>query len=147
MKRIIILAAVASLLAALCAGCCPCRKGKNSYSLNGHSWHLIRMMNHDLKIAANQFVFTFADDGKFTGVGACNHISGQYTKSDKGAMTFQDLASTRRMCPDIELEAAFNQILEQTTHYEIDGDMLLLLSNGDMQAVLQAIPPQHTAAK
>ena len=45
------------------------------------------------------------------------------------------------MCPDAELEVAFNKILSQTTHYEIDGDMLLLLSNGDMQAVLQAVAP------
>ena len=56
-------------------------------------------------------------------------------------MKFENMASTKMMCRDIELEDAFNKILAQTTHYEIDGDMLLLLSNGDMQAVLQAVAP------
>jgi hypothetical protein len=37
------------------------------------------------------------------------------------------------------MEAEFTKILNRATHYEIDGDMLLILSNGEMQAVLQAI--------
>lgn len=141
MKKLTILTLIASLFAGLCAGCCPCRKGKNNLSLEGHSWHLMRMMNHDLKISPEQFVFTFSADGTFSGIGACNRIFGQYNVTDKGVMKFENMASTKMMCRDIELEDAFNKILAQTTHYEIDGDMLLLLSNGDMQAVLQAVAP------
>ncbi len=139
MKKIIVSTIVATFLAMLVAGCCPCRKGKNNLSLQGREWHLVRMMNHDLQISPEQFVFTFSPDGEFAGMGACNRIFGKYTTSDKREMTFSGMASTKRMCPDIELEASFNKILSQTTHYEIDGDMLLLLSNGDMQAVLQAV--------
>lgn len=141
MKKLAIFTLLASMAAALCAGCCPCRKGKNNLSLEGHSWHLVQMMNHELKITPEQFVFTFSADGTFSGIGACNRIFGSYATSDKGAMTFSKMASTKMMCRDIELEDAFNKILSQTTHYEIDGDMLLLLSNGDMQAVLQAVAP------
>lgn len=129
----------AALAVALCAGCCPCRKGKNNLSLQGREWHLVRMMNHDLNITTEQFVFTFAADGTFSGIGACNRIFGQYTIDAKRTMMFSNLASTKMMCPDSELEGEFSKILGQTTHYEIDGDMLLLLSNGDMQAVLQAV--------
>lgn len=139
MKKIIVSAILATLVTMLFAGCCPCRKGKNNLSLEGREWHLVRMMNHDLQISAEQFTFTFAADGEFSGMGACNRIFGKYTISDKRDMTFSDMASTKRMCPDAELEAAFHKILSQTTHYEIDGDMLMLLSNGDMQAVLKAV--------
>jgi heat shock protein HslJ len=66
-------------------------------------------------------------------------MMGQYVTSLTGAMTFKELASTRMMCPDVALETEFAQILERATHYEIDGDMLLILSNGEMQAVLHAI--------
>lgn len=141
MKKLTIFTLVATLAATLFWGCCPCRKGKNNLSLEGHSWHLVKMMNHELKISPEQFIFTFAPDGSFSGIGACNRIFGNYTISDKRDMTFSDMASTKRMCPDAELEVAFNKILSQTTHYEIDGDMLLLLSNGDMQAILQAVAP------
>ena len=141
MKKLTIFTLLVSMAAALFSGCCPCRKGKNNLTLEGHSWHLVQMMNHELKITPEQFVFTFAADGSFSGIGACNRIFGKYNVTDKVAMTFENMASTKRMCPDAELEVAFNKILSQTTHYEIDGDMLLLLSNGDMQAVLQAVTP------
>ena len=139
MKKVIVLTIVVAMISALFMGCCPCRKGKNNLSLEGREWHLVRMMNHDLKISSEQFVFTFAPDGTFSGVGVCNRIFGNYTTTEKRGMAFSDMASTKRMCPDAELEAAFSKILSQTTHYEIDGDMLLLLSNGDMQAVLKAV--------
>lgn len=139
MKKIIVSTILAALIAILFAACCPCRKGKNNLPLQGREWHLVRMMNHDLQISAEQFTFTFTADGEFAGMGACNHISGKFTISNKRDMTFRNIASTKRMCPDIELETAFNKILSQTTHYEIDGDMLMLFSNGDMQVVLKAV--------
>jgi hypothetical protein len=43
------------------------------------------------------------------------------------------------MCPDQALEAEFTKIISQITQYEVDGDMLLLLSNGELHAILQAI--------
>ena len=139
MKRFILFTIVASLLAMLCAACCPCRKGKNNLSLQGREWHLVRMMNHDLQITPEQFVFTFSPDGTFAGMGTCNRIFGKYSLGEKRAMHFSNIASTKMMCRETELETAFSKILNQTTHYEVDGDMLMLLSNGDMQAVLQAV--------
>ena len=120
------------------AACCPCRKGKNNVAFAGTQWQLVRMMGRDLTFDNDKFVFTFAD-GEFAGMGACNRMMGQYVTSLTGAMTFKGLASTRMMCPDANLETEFAQILERATHYEIDGDMLLILSNGEMQAVLHAI--------
>ena len=123
---------------ALLAGCCACRKGKNNLPLMGTQWQVVRMMGRDMAFDKDKFVFAF-NDGVFAGMGACNRLMGQYTTSLTGAMQFQGLASTRRMCPDAALETEFSQILECATHYEIDGDMLLILSNGEMQAVLQAV--------
>ena len=125
-------------LVTLMAGCCACRKGKNNVALNGTQWQLVRMMGRDLAFDSDKFVFTF-NDGEFAGMGACNRVMGQYVTSLTGAMTFKGVASTRMMCPDVALETEFAQILERATHYEIDGDMLLILSNGEMQAVLHAV--------
>ena len=122
----------------LVTGCCACRKGKNNVALTGTQWHLVRMMGRDLGLDADKFVFTF-DGGEFAGVGACSRLMGKYTTSSTGDMKFEGLASTRMMCPDAELETEFSQILDRATHYEIDGDMLMILSNGEMQAVLQAM--------
>ena len=138
MKRIfvaVILALVASLMA---IGCCPCRKGKNRMPLIGTKWHLVRVMERDLNISDEQFVFTFAEDGNFSGTAACNTMMGRYSTTQTGGLKISDLASTRRLCPEADLEAQFIAVLERTTHYEVDGDMLLLLSNGELQAVMQA---------
>ncbi len=142
MKRFIFMACAAAGLAFLCVACCACRKGKNNKPLIGTEWHLVRMMSGDLSIKPDQFVFTFGKDGNFSGVGACNRMMGSYTATEKGGMTFGgDMASTRMMCPDIELETKFAEILGSTTHYEIDGDMLMLLGNGEVRAILKAVAP------
>lgn len=137
-----------ALMALLAVGCCACRKGKNAKPLVGTSWHLVRMMERDLQIEPDQFLFTFDAEGRFGGKGACNRMMGGYTTTDKGGMKFSAVASTRMMCPDVELESELGKILEATTHYEIDGDMLLLLSNGELQAVFQAVEaPADEAAE
>jgi heat shock protein HslJ len=143
MKKLTIFTLLVSMAAALFSGCCPCRKGKNNLTLEGHSWHLVQMMNHELKITPEQFVFTFAADGTFSGIGACNRIFGKFNVTDKGAMTFENMASTKRMCPDAELEVAFNKILSQTTHYEIDYDMLMLIRGGVVLAVFKSQQPKQ----
>lgn len=139
---------MAAVMALLIVGCCACRNGKNAKPLVGTSWHLVRMMERDLQIGADQFLFTFDAEGRFAGKGACNRMMGGYTTTEKGEMKFSGVASTRMMCPDVDLEGELGQILDRTTHYEIDGDMLLLLSNGEMQAVFQAVeaPAEEAAA-
>ena len=138
MKRVFIVSLLALAASLLVAGCCACRKGKNNMPLVGTKWHLVRLMERDLNISDEQFVFTFAEDGSFSGMAACNQMMGKYSTTATGGLKLSDLASTRRMCPEADLEVQFSQILERVTHYEVDGDMLLLLSDGELQAVLQA---------
>lgn len=127
-----------TLIALMFAGCCACRKGKNNLPLQGTEWHLMRMMGQDLTIDSDKFVFTFSADGEFAGTGACNRIFGAYKSNDSRALSFENLASTRRMCPDANLETEFSAVLGRATHYEVDGNILMILSNGEVQAILMA---------
>mgnify|MGYP000004786835 FL=1 len=43
-------------------------------------------------------------------------------------------------CPDMDQERDYTEALEATTHYDMDGPMLLLLANGELRAVFQAQP-------
>lgn len=137
MKRIFFAAMMVATLIML-SGCCACRKGKNNLPLIGSKWQLVRLMGQDYNFDEGQFTFSFDDEGRFSGKGACNQIMGSYTLTEQRAMEFESLSSTRMMCPDAAMESELTKVLDRTTHYEIDGDMLLLLSNGEMQAVLQA---------
>lgn len=99
---------------------------------------MVKMMEQELSIKPEQFLFSFEQGGKFAGVAACNTLMGEYQITERGDMKFTNVASTRRMCREAELESQFLAILGRTTHYEIDGDMLMLLSNGEVQIILQA---------
>ena len=136
--RIFSVAVIMTLVALMLGGCCACRKGKNNLPLQGTEWHLMRMMGQDLTIDSDKFVFTFSADGEFAGTGACNRIFGAYKSNDSRALSFENLASTRRMCPDANLETEFSAVLGRATHYEVDGNVLMILSSGEVQAILMA---------
>ncbi len=65
---------------------------------------------------------------------------GPFEEGEKRALRIGPLASTMMACPDMKTEREFTEALEATTHYDMDGPMLLLLSNGELRAVFQAKP-------
>ena len=136
--RVIYSIILAMLVTLMLGGCCACRKGKNNMPLKGTEWHLMRLMGRDLSVDADKFLFTFSEDGEFGGTGACNRIFGAFKSNDQRAISFENLASTRMMCPDANLEAQFVEVLDRATHYEVDGNVLMILSNGEVQAILMA---------
>lgn len=132
-----------ALSAALVGGCCNCRsyQKKNRRPLVGTEWQLIQLDGKTVKPEAGKFTITFSSqETRFSGVGACNRLMGKYEMSEKGELKIGPIASTMMACPGMDQENVFTKILESTTHYDMDGPMLLLLSNGEQKAVFQAIP-------
>lgn len=146
MKRVISFMVVAAIVAAVGFGCCACRKSaKNSKPLVGTEWHLVKMMESDASYEQGTFNITFVqgetdEQGTIKGNGACNRIiGGEFVVGKKGDLSIKQLGSTRMACPQLDLEIKFFELLRSTTHYEIDGDVLMLLNNGMLQATLQAV--------
>lgn len=146
MKKFLSYLAMATVVAVVGFGCCACRNSaKNSKPLVGTEWHLVKLMETDATFAEGKFDIRFvegdeANKGNIQGVGACNHIiGGEFTIGEKGVLSVGQLGATRMACPELELEIKFFEALRSTTHYEIDGDVLLLLSNGKLQATMQAV--------
>lgn len=135
--------ALLAALAALAAGCCPCRsyQKRTQRPLVGTEWQLIQLGGRKITPEAGRFTLTLLADGqRVAGTGACNRLTGTYTAGEKRALRIGPLASTRMACPDQEDERAFVEALESATHYDMDGPMLLLLHDGELRAVLQAVP-------
>ncbi|MFQ7387763.1 MAG: META domain-containing protein [Alistipes sp.] len=138
MLRIAVIAAVA----ALAAGCCKCRsyQKKNRRPLIGTEWQLIQLDGRAVKPEEGKFYVMFlAEENRFAGRGLQPH-HGRYEATEKGVLKIGPLASTMMACPGMEQEDAFTKALESTTHYDMDGPMLLLLSDGELRAVFQAKP-------
>lgn len=87
------------------------------------------------------FTVRFAEDGTFSGLGSCNRLMGAYTVEGDRGLKIGPVATTLMACPSGEdIETAFAAALEAADHYDMDGPMLLLLSDGELHAVLQAKP-------
>ena len=122
---------------------CKCRsyQKKTRRPLVGTEWQLIQLDGRAVKPEEGKFYVMFlAEENRFAGVGACNRLMGKYETTDKGALRIGPIASTMMACPGMEQEDAFTKALEATTHYDMDGPMLLLLSDGELKAVFQAKP-------
>ena len=140
MKKFLVMLVVA----AVAVGCCsPCRsRVKNAKPLEGTTWHLVKVGGESLTLPADEFNIILNENG-LGGRGACNSLLGQYATGDKLALRFSHLGSTKMLCPHNEaLEMKLIQILSQTTHYDIDYDMLMLMQNGEILAVFKAQPQE-----
>ena len=107
----------------------------------GTEWQLIQLGGKAVKPEEGKFTVTLLAEGnRLTGVGACNRLTGAYKTDGKRTLKIGPLAATMMACPGMDEEDAFTKMLESVTHYDMDGPMLLLLSDGELRAVFQARP-------
>ena len=132
--KILLRIAVVAVAGTLIAGCCNCRayQKKARRPLVGTEWQLIQLGGETIRPEKGTFTLTLLAEG--------NRLSGVYKTDDKRTLKMGPIASTMMACPGMEREHAFAQALEATTHYDMDGPMLLLLSDGELRAVFQAMP-------
>ena len=128
-------------VAALFAGCCACRRyqKQNRKPLVGTEWQLIQLGGRNVTPQEGKFTVQFGADGTLSGVGSCNRLTGRYEESANRTLKIGPVGMTMMMCPsDMDTEQALGRALEETDHYDMDGPMLLLLSDGELRAVFQA---------
>ena len=119
--------------------CCDCRKlGKLQKPLLGTTWQLVQIMGRDVKAEGDSYTLLFIEDGTVSGQGDCNFLFTVTATTEKRALDISQLGSTRRLCPDAEGEQAYFDMLDKVTHYEMDGDMMILLSDGTLVAIMKA---------
>lgn len=135
--------ALVAALAALMASCCPCRsyQKKTRRPLVGTEWQLIQLGGKSISPQEGRYNLTLlSEESRVTGIGACNRLMGTFKEGEKRALKIGPLGSTRMACPGMDMEQEYFQALEATTHYDMDGPTLLLLSNGELKAVFQVKP-------
>ena len=128
------------IVAALAVGCCSsCRwRYKNAKPLEGTVWHLVKIGGESYTFPADEFNIIL-NENNLGGRRTIKNLLGQYATGDKYALRFSALGSTKMLCPHNEdLELKMIQILSQTTHYDIDYDMLMLMREGTILAVFKA---------
>ncbi|MBQ5829363.1 MAG: META domain-containing protein [Alistipes sp.] len=137
MKRLTLL--ILTVMSIALTSCCDCRKlSKLQKPLLGTTWQLVQIMGRDVKAEGDSYTLLFNEDGTVSGHGDCNILTAIFKTTEKRALDISQLGSTRRLCPDAEGEQAYFDMLDKVTHYEMDGDMMILLSDGTLVAIMKA---------
>lgn len=124
----------------MAASCCSCRRGpsKQTAPLTGTQWTLIQEDGKLIDADGNYYIIIGTEEGQFNGRGDCNSLMGSYTLPAEGKIDFQGIASTRAFCPNQAGEDRFFKMLEEVDSYEIDGNLLMLYTNGELTAIMEA---------
>lgn len=143
-----ILAAVS--LAIVVAACCPCRRQTNVIPLTGAEWSLVQL--NDEKVSSKNFRMTLNDKGEITGIGDCNRFNGSFKSNGSGKIrgdlsVGQNLISTRMMCPNQAMENNFMKMLLEIDSWNIDGEKLMLIKEGDVLAIFEPTIPAADTKK
>lgn len=124
----------------LCGCCSVCRqRQKNAKPLTGTTWHLVQIGGEEMSLPADKYNMTFDAEGRVSGIGACNRFTGGYELSGKFGIHFGPMASTRMYCENIDIESEMLGVLSSATHYDIDYDMLIIISDGTIKALFKAL--------
>tara|TARA_R100001143_G_scaffold63604_1_gene73779 strand:- start:39474 stop:40160 length:687 start_codon:yes stop_codon:yes gene_type:complete len=99
-------------------------------NLSGLNWKLIELEGgriHKNSETLRTPILQFISDGnRISGNGGCNQFNGNYEiKSDNG-ISFDDIASTKMACDQMEIENKFFNALEEANTYTLTHDTLSL---------------------
>lgn len=142
-KSLIIVALALSVTA-----CCKCDLFQKRYGkpLVGTQWQLAQIEGRDVTPEDN-YTIIFAADNTLSGIAECNRLTARYTVDIEGDMMITDLGTTRMLCPNEDQERRFIDVLSSTTDFKMDGPMLMLISNGELRAVFQAVGAELPPSK
>ncbi len=143
MRFFVRLAAFAAALISCAAFVIGCAGVSLDEPIEGRHWQLVSLDLQPVEPAANpeQRAQLLFDNGRVTGSGGCNRLSGSYQRNGS-RLRIGPLAATRMVCADAgrgALETRFLAALHATASYRLtDGRLLLLEAGGRTLAVLTA---------
>lgn len=139
MKRLMYLlaAAVVAVSFTMCKG--------NSTIPVGSSWELEYIYSDNNAVQPPQdhtATLSFMEDSKIAGETGCNRFFGEYAQEGE-SLSFSKVGSTRMMCPQMQFETAWLDVITRTGSFEMDQQQLLLKdSTGNIIALLKRFAPQ-----
>lgn len=104
---------------------------KSESQITEKYWKLKTLEGQEIEMADNQekeahFILK-TEGNKVQGFAGCNSFSGNYTLEKGNRISFSQMATTLRACPDVDVnESEFLKIFELADNYTINNDILML---------------------
>lgn len=133
MKQYWIIAASAAI--AIAATSCSSTKSMNLDELSGR-WEVTDVNGSQVKMTApdaeKPYLGFDVVNGRLSGNAGCNSLMGSFpTTEPAGKISFSDVATTRMMCPDMEVEQNLVQALGNVAGYKSEGTDKVALVGAD----------------
>lgn len=134
MKKIIY--GIAACLAIVAAGCATKGKTVSSANLSGE-WKIAQLKDSVLPSQpAEPLTITFeTSDSTFSAQTGCNIIGGKFVVGEN-SFKFDNMFSTRMMCPDMYVEETLSQLLPDVTSCETGTNGELVFFNADKKQLI-----------
>lgn len=107
------------------------------YGAGGVTWELTEMDGSKFPATAT---LRFPEKGRISGKAPCNAFNGTQS-APYPWFKAENIASTKRACPDLVLENRFFTALGAMTLAEISGDTFVLSNDAGREMVFRAKPP------
>ncbi len=79
------------------------------------------------QIKSNKSIFIdLTEDNRINGFIGCNRLTGSYTITNESQIRFKELATTRMVCPEMDMESKVLEILNTADNFTIDSGKLML---------------------
>ena len=96
---------------------------KPNVSLTNTYFKALSLNGAKAEVFEKEAYIRFDTKDAITGYLGCNGFFGSFTTQDKN-ISFENVGSTKMMCPNMKTEDAFANVLQNTKTYEIKGETL-----------------------
>lgn len=103
------------------------QKNFADYALEGKKWILVELMGKEIENLQKPVHITFdAITATAYGNNGCNNFRGAYELKPAGRLRLGNLAQTMMACPDMEVPAQVDQVLQRMDNYTVSEGVLSL---------------------
>jgi len=108
-----------------CSPNVPQQEVKEKANIEEKGYYLISFGRSKVEVPKSAKIILV--NGEYAGFSGCNSMRGKYD-IDGNKVKFYIAVSTRKTCPDIDLENVFKKLLLKVDNYEVDGKNMILKS-------------------
>lgn len=119
MKTLITIASLLVLISFV-----SCNKTTNTVGLTNTKWKLVKLMGKDIN-ESDAFISFESKNNTVFGNAGCNNFTGTYTLKEETHFELSPLATTRKMCTNMDVETLFLEILNNVDNYVINDNKLM----------------------
>lgn len=101
-------------------------------ALEGTRWELVELNGAAVVIGADMDTIQFtlnAADSMANGNAGCNNFFGPYHRTGADGLSFGNLGSTMKACPDMSTEQALHAALPKVDHFKLEEGTLTLFQD------------------